>query len=251
MIWSAPKHQSTYSSIVTAISIVSFGLVGWFFVERFGIMPGLERVSIIMMLGIAAISYRAVIKNAKRYGIMFLILSGIIALVFEYIWVQYCIPYGCFEYGNVLGSKILETVPWTVFVGWTPLIIWVYTILRQYIHKKRILIPLWAFVLTLIDMVLDPWAVLLGFWAFDAGGWYYNVPRSNFAGWMISWSVWMLLAHSILNKQKTTIQRTYSTGLTLSFFNFIAIFAHMWLAGLLWTILLTMYIFFVYTQPKR
>ncbi|MBP7061989.1 carotenoid biosynthesis protein [Patescibacteria group bacterium] len=32
-------------------------------------------------------------------------------------------PYGCFEYGNVLGSKILETVPWTVFVGWTPLII--------------------------------------------------------------------------------------------------------------------------------
>lgn len=251
MIWSAPKHQSTYSSIVTAISIVSFGLVGWFFVERFGIIPGLERVSIVMMLGIAAISYGAVIKDAKRHGILFLILSGIIALVFEYIWVQSCIPYGCFSYGNALGAKILNTVPWTVFVGRTPLIIGVYSILKQYIDTKRILIATWACVLTLIDMALDPGAVLLGFWSFDGGGWYYNVPRSNFVGWMISWSVGMLLISFLVEPTKTNISRTYSAGLTLSFFTFVALFGHMWLAGLLWTILLTMYIFFVYTQTKR
>ncbi len=233
------------------VSIVLFGVIGWFFVERFGIIPGLERVSILVMLGIAAISYRAAIKDAKQYGIALLIFSGVIALVFEYVWVQYCIPYGCFQYGNVLGNKILDTVPWTVFVGWTPLIIWVYTIVNRYIPHKRIYIPVWAMLLTLIDMVLDPWAVLLGFWAFDAGGWYYNVPRSNFAGWMISWSVGMLLISLLVEPQKTNVSRTYSTGLTLSFFTFVALFAHMWLAGLLWTILMTIYIYFLYTQPKR
>lgn len=251
MIWSTPHYQSTYSRIIPYITILIFGIIGGFFVERFGIMPWRERVSIAMMLGIASISYGAVIKDAKRYGASFLIVSGIIALLFEYIWVQSCIPYGCFHYGDVLGSKILHTVPWTVFVGWTPLIIWVYTVISRYIHNKLLYIPIWAILLTLIDIVLDPWAVWLGFWTFGAGGWYYNVPRSNFGGWMISWSIAMLLISLFIQPRKTNISRTYSAALTLSFFTFVALFRHMRLAGLLWIALLTAYRYFLYTQIKR
>lgn len=53
-----------YSYIITTISMLTFGLVGGFFVARFGIMPGTEWASIVMMLGIAAISYRAVVRDA-------------------------------------------------------------------------------------------------------------------------------------------------------------------------------------------
>ena len=43
-----------------------------------------------------------------------------------------------------------------------------------------------ALLLVLIDMVLDPGAVLLGMWHYNAGGIYYGVPWSNFFGWLIS-----------------------------------------------------------------
>ena len=53
-----------YSHIITITSLLAFGFVGGFFVQRFGIMPGTEWASIVMMLGIAAISYRAVVRDA-------------------------------------------------------------------------------------------------------------------------------------------------------------------------------------------
>jgi putative membrane protein len=219
-------------------------------VARFGIMPGTEWASIVMMLGIAAISYRAVIRDAGMQWVMFLILSGLLALGFEYVWIQYCMPYGCFQYGDVLGAKIFQTVPWTVFVGWTPLIIGVYAILRHYIQNRWWIILIGAIILTLIDMVLDPGAVLLGFWLFDAGGWYYNVPWSNFAGWLVSGSVGMWLATLLLHKTKTSLSRTYSAGLTLSFFTSIALWSQMWLAGGLGLILFTIYGNFFFSDKE-
>jgi len=37
-----------------------------------------------------------------------------------------------------------------------------------------------------MDLVLDPAAVSIGFWAYEAGGLYYGVPWSNYAGWLLS-----------------------------------------------------------------
>lgn len=244
MIWPTSNYQSAYSRVIHILSILTFGLVGGFFVERFGIMPELERVSIVMMLGIAAISYNSLAHNSGYKWIFFLVLSGLIALGFEYLWVQTCFPYGCFSYGDVLGTKLRNTVPWTVFVWWTPLIIGVYALLRKYLQNTWLIIPLWAILLTLIDMVLDPSAVLLGFRSFDAGGRYYNVPRSNFGGWIISGSVGMALATLLLHKSRPSIIRTYSAALTLSFFTWIAVFSGMWLPAILWWLLLGGY--FVY-----
>jgi len=246
MIWSTSDNQSTYSRIIYIISILLFWLIGGFFVERFGILPWLERVSIVMMLGIAAISYYAIVRDAGGRGILFLILSGLFALGFEYVWVHYCFPYGCFDYGSALGTKLFATVPWTVFVGRTPLIIWVYAILRQYIKNTMLLIVGWAILLTLIDMVMDPGAVLLEFWSFDAGGWYYAIPWSNFGWRLLSGSVGMLLANILLQNKNTSPQWTYSMAFTLSFFTFISLFATMWLAGWLGIILLVVYFRTIY-----
>ena len=226
--------------------MLAFGLVGGFFVARFGVLPWTERFSILMMLSIASISYYTVVRDAGFRWVIFLLLSGLLALWFEYAWVQYCIPYGCFVYGDVLGVKIWNTVPRTVFIGRTPLIIWVYAILRKYVHNAGLLIILWAILLTLIDMVLDPGAVLLGFWSFDAGGWYYNIPWSNFLGWLVSGWVGMVLATVLLKNTNNNIQRTYSAGLTLSFFTFIAFWSGMMLPTILWFLLLCGY--FIYLQ---
>ena len=244
MIWSTSNHQSTHSGLIRIISILAFWLVGGFFVSRFGVMPGTEWVSILMILGIAAISYRALVRDARMAWVVFLLLSGILALIFEYVGIHSCVPYGCFVYGSALGPKILDTVPWTVFVGWTPLIIGVYAILRTYIQRRWMIVVLWAILLTLADMVLDPGAVLLWFWSFAAGGWYYDVPWSNFAGWLVSGSVGILVATILLRKTKPTLAWTYSAALSLSFFTWVAVFSGMWLPALLWWLLLGGY--FVY-----
>jgi putative membrane protein len=44
-------------------------------------------------------------------------------------------------------------------------------------------------VVLVVDLVLDPAAVALGFWAYDGGGIYYGVPLSNFAGWLLSGAI--------------------------------------------------------------
>lgn len=82
-------------------------------------------------------------------------------------------------------------------------------------------------------MVLDPGAVLLEFWSFHAGGWYYNVPWSNFLGRLVSGSVGMVLASFLLKNTHNNKQRTYSAGLTLSFFSFVAIWSGMILPAIL------------------
>lgn len=246
MIWSSSNHQSTYSRLVTTVSILAFWLVGGFFVAKFGILPGTEWVSILMMLAIAAISYSALVYNSGYTWIIFLVLSGLLAVGFEYLWVQTCFPYGCFSYGDVLGMKLLDTVPWTVFVWWTPLIIGVYALLRKYFQNKWLIITLWAVLLTLIDMVLDPSAVLLGFWSFTNGGRYYNVPRSNFGGWLISGSVGMTLATFLLDVSKPSTIRTYSAALTLSFFTWIAVFSVLRIPAILWWLLLAGYFIYLH-----
>jgi len=82
-------------------------------------------------------------------------------------------------------------------------------------------------------MVLDPGAVLLGFWSFDAGGRYYNIPWSNFLGRLVSGSVGMIFATLLLKNANNNIQRTHSAGLTLSFFAFIALWSGMTLPAIL------------------
>ena len=41
----------------------------------------------------------------------------------------------------------------------------------------------------LMDVVLDPGAVALGFWVYPGGGAFYGVPLSNYAGWVLSATV--------------------------------------------------------------
>jgi len=230
------------------VSILAFGLVGGFFVAKFGVLPGTEWLAIVMMLGIAAISYGAVIGTSWYRWLLFLLCSGLLAVGFEYLGIHTCFPYGCFVYGDVLGAKLWDTVPWTVFVWWTPLIIWIYAILRKYLQSRWLIIVIWAVLLTLIDMVLDPGAVLLGFWAFDAGGWYYNIPRSNFLGRLVSGLVGMAVASILLARGKTTVQRSYSAALTLSFFTAIAAFSGMWIPAVLWWLLLGGYMCYIYNE---
>lgn len=110
---------------------------------------------------------------------------GIYALLIETFAIQTGMPYGQFSYGGLLGPKLFDSVPVTVLLAWTPLVLGVLAVLPP-------ITPLWKRVivatvsLVVVDMVLDPAAVHIGFWAWDVPGFYYGVPLVNFAGWVLS-----------------------------------------------------------------
>lgn len=90
-------------------------------------------------------------------------------------------PYGFFSYGEGMGPKVLG-VPFTLAFAWPPLV------LGAYYTMQRTSYPVLGtmLLLVLIDLVLDPVAVLLGHWEWSVDGFWYGVPLSNFVGWLLT-----------------------------------------------------------------
>jgi putative membrane protein len=135
------------------------------------------------------------IKNA---AIVILVL-GSYALTIESIGLLTGFPYGEFDYSEILGSRLFGVVPWTVAFAWTPLILATLAVTNRTLESRFRRIVTMAILLTLIDLVLDPGAIYLQFWKFSAGGVYYNVPWTNFAGWLFSGLIGATLIEILLN----------------------------------------------------
>lgn len=109
----------------------------------------------------------------------------------EIVGVLTGLPYGEFSYGVELGPMLFDLVPLGLPVFYFPILLNGYLLALLVLGSgsipRRFGLTL-AFVLVL-DLVLDPGAVALGFWAWDDPGAYYGVPAINYAGWLVSGSV--------------------------------------------------------------
>ncbi len=105
-------------------------------------------------------------------------------------------PYGAFRYGIDLGPMLAGKVPVGLPVFFLPLVLNAY-LLCQLLLGDRAANPVVRLGATLsavlaIDLVLDPGAVAIGFWEYlpaEAAFPYYDVPVSNYAGWLLSGTV--------------------------------------------------------------
>lgn len=114
------------------------------------------------------------------------VVLGLYALGIETFAILTGFPYGHFGYSEHLGYKILGQVPWTVAFAWTPLMLCAYAAARSLFVSRLRRIAFATLLLVTFDLVLDPGAVLLGFWQYPGGGLYHGVPLSNFLGWVFS-----------------------------------------------------------------
>ena len=119
-----------------------------------------------------------------RRGVALLAGLGIYALVLESVAVATGVPYGRFGYSGVLGPRLFGLAPLTVVLAWTPLILGSLAVTRRAWQAVALLVVL--------DLVLDPAAVRLGFWRWEEPGRYYGVPLVNFLGWVVSGSIAVL-----------------------------------------------------------
>ena len=110
----------------------------------------------------------------------------------EHVGVSTGWPYGEFVYGVSLGPMI-GGIPAALPVFFLPIVLNTYLLSllllgkqsRSRLVRLAIVIP----AVVAMDVVLDPAAVSLGFWSYEGGGLFYDVPLSNYAGWVLSATV--------------------------------------------------------------
>lgn len=130
----------------------------------------------------------------KKKAVLFISVLILYTYLIEIIGVRTGYPYGEFEYGISLGPMILD-IPLALPVFFIPLVINSYLLcllLFDFTKNKLLRVPTVVITVILIDMILDPAAVALGFWSYESGI-YYGVPISNYIGWILSASVATLL----------------------------------------------------------
>lgn len=143
--------------------------------------------SIISLLIIALLTYRGLRASTRAWkAVLAMLVLGTLAIAFEYISIQFGIPYGFFSYSDTLGQKVFGLVPWTVFFGWTPLVVGTVAIADRAVHGRQRQLLLSALLLVLFDLVFDPVAVALGFWSWNTPGPYFGIPYINFVGWLLT-----------------------------------------------------------------
>lgn len=114
------------------------------------------------------------------------------AYTVEYVGVHTGLPYGEFAYGAGLGPTV-GGVPVGLPVFFVPLVVNAYLLclllLGDQARSPVVRLPVTVGAVVLMDLVLDPGAVSLGFWSYAGGGPYYGVPVSNYLGWVLSATV--------------------------------------------------------------
>jgi len=110
----------------------------------------------------------------------------------ELVGVRTGLPYGEFAYLVDLGPMLFGEVPLGLPVFFFPLVVNGYLLclllLGPRADRQAVRMLVVAATVLTMDLVLDPGAVALGFWAY-ADGAYYGVPLSNYAGWVLSATV--------------------------------------------------------------
>ncbi|WP_132058317.1 bisanhydrobacterioruberin hydratase [Halorussus amylolyticus] len=129
-----------------------------------GLAPLVDRKAVAGLLAVTAYSY-----------------------LIEFIGITTGLPYGEFHYQTELGPMVAG-VPVGLPVFFLPLVVNSYLLalllFPRLTPRTRVVTALGL--VLVVDLVLDPAAVAIGFWAYDGGGLYYGVPLSNYAGWVLS-----------------------------------------------------------------
>jgi len=139
----------------------------------------------------------------RRATILLVVLAGY-AYGIEYVGATTGLPYGEFAYQIPLGPMLFDTIPLGLPVFFMPLVLNAYLLclllLGERARSAAVRVPVVIAAVVAVDLVLDPAAVALGFWAFESGS-YYGIPWLNFAGWVLSGAVATVLVDAAFERR--------------------------------------------------
>ena len=205
---------------------IIYVIVFWvsFFPAFLWYQPEHARVGTIFTILFALTTFFPWIRDHKN-GWKSLLSLTIFAYGIETMGILTCFPYGCFLYSEQLWIKLFWITPLLLAFTRSPLVLWVYSYLKKYffwpIWQSWLL---WGIGLMMVDLILDPLAVLVGLWSYEWSGFWFWVPLSNFLGWIFSGTIAMMIIHFFHSKEspkQETQEKIYDRGMILTLLFFI------------------------------
>jgi uncharacterized membrane protein len=123
------------------------------------------------------------------------VLAGALAL--EAVGTRTGWPFGEYEYGDALRPTVAG-VPLAVGLAWWAMAVPARDVAARLVAPGWRRVALGAVALTAWDVLLDPQMVDEGFWTWDGGGPWRDVPLSNYVGWFLVSVVVMVVLDRLL-----------------------------------------------------
>lgn len=98
----------------------------------------------------------------------------------EWLGVHTGVPFGAYEYLDALGPK-LDGVSLVIGVNWLILIYSIGVLVQGLSRRMGVRVLLGALLMVAIDLLIEPVAIRLGFWAWRGG----SIPVQNYLGWLV------------------------------------------------------------------
>lgn len=123
------------------------------------------------------------------------VLAGALAL--EAVGTRTGWPFGEYDYGDALRPTVAG-VPLAVGLAWWAMAVPARDVAARLVAPGWRRVALGAVALTAWDVLLDPQMVDEGFWTWDGGGPWRDVPLSNYVGWFLVSVVVMVVLDRLL-----------------------------------------------------
>jgi len=140
-------------------------------------------------------------KVRIRWFLAFVV-AVLVSSVSELAGTSYGLPFGSYEYTDLLGPKLFQKVPYLIPLSWFFMGLASYGISRAMIEEARFSIYriFWAsWLLVSWDLTLDPaMSHLAPFWTWNESGPYFGTPLLNLFGWYVT-GVIIMLGFELLN----------------------------------------------------
>lgn len=201
------SSRFTFTAIVTVgrsgVSVIAFAAIFFLFGLLFvrfdtGIETPLVSAAFIILLALPA--YIALIRwLGAGCGLAVIGMITVLPLLVEAFAVATGVPYGAFSYSSDLGYRLFGLVPWSVAFAYPPILLGALTIGSAVGSSRRgVVVAASAVLVVAFDLVVDPAAVLAGFWSWDEPGVYYGIPLVNFAGWLLTGALYAALVTLVI-----------------------------------------------------
>ena len=138
-------------------------------------------------------------RQWNSYFIIFLCISFLLGYGVEVIGVHTEVVFGTYWYGDTLGWKIAD-VPIVIGVNWFILAYSIGSICDQLPVKRIGKSLMAAFCMVALDYFIEPVAVFLDFWQWEAG----QIPLQNYLGWLaVAWLMQLLFFYLPIHRKNS------------------------------------------------
>lgn len=170
-------------------------------------------------------SYYFLVKSVGiKKAFLCIAMLSFLAFCIETLALQTGFPYGKFEYKQNLNTNATLGLPWPVLFAWPPLVIGAVALAKRQTSTLFTTAILATAYMVTLDLIFDPVAVSLGFWKYVHGGIYYQVPYTNFLGWIVSSFIGVYVFLLLLKKDALLLKTSTTFFLYLVLWTGIAVY---------------------------